>query len=92
MHERVLCQETLWEGEGVKRVRQYLQGHHPKLGKLHQGWSGPETIVERDVIKAVGTFYVLPEPPTIPVDAPKYGASDWKQDLSVYRQSLWLSK
>lgn len=23
----------------------YIEGHHPRLGDLHAGWSGPETIV-----------------------------------------------
>lgn len=89
MHERVLSQETLYEGEGIKRVRQYLQGHHPKLGKLHQGWSGPETIVERDVIKAVGRFYVEKEYPTIAKAAPRFGTGSLKEEMLVMRQALW---
>ena len=36
----------------------YIRGHHPHLGRLHWGWSGEETIVEKDVIKPVKIFMV----------------------------------
>jgi len=88
MNERVLCQETLHERDSFRRVRQYLQGHHPKLGKLHDGWSGPETIVERDVVKAVGRFYVEKQPVTIPANPPRWG-TELKTTTLAYKQSLW---
>lgn len=27
----------------------YISGSHPHLGKPHQGWSGQETIVKREI-------------------------------------------
>jgi hypothetical protein len=54
MHERfqVLGEEVLHEQGSFRRLRQYIAGWHPHLGALHFGWSGQETIVERDVILA----------------------------------------
>ena len=55
MRERlpIVGEEILHEHGCYKRIRQYLSGWHPHLGVLHFGWSGRETIVERDVISPV---------------------------------------
>jgi hypothetical protein len=47
---RVLGEEILHEQGSFRRLRQYVAGWHPHLGTLHFGWSGRETIIERDVI------------------------------------------
>ena len=52
----ILSQEVLVDRGSLKRVRQYASGHHPLLGKLHEGWSGPETIIEKDVVAPLGVF------------------------------------
>jgi hypothetical protein len=54
---------VLGELEIVRRgcfrsVRRYLAGWHPHLGRLHYGWSGQETIVERDLVSPVRLFVV----------------------------------
>lgn len=42
-----------------RRIRQYLAGWHPERGVLHFGWSGRETIVERDVISPIHPVHVV---------------------------------
>ncbi len=54
----VLDEQVLYQQGAYKRVRQYLRGWYPKLGVLHMGWQGQETIVERDVITASVRFRV----------------------------------
>jgi hypothetical protein len=34
---------------GVTIEVTWVSGFHPHLGKLHHGWSGPETIVRREI-------------------------------------------
>jgi hypothetical protein len=55
MRERlpIVGEEILHEHGCFRRIRQYIAGWHPDLGVLHFGWSGQETIVERDVISPV---------------------------------------
>jgi hypothetical protein len=48
-----LAEEVLYEKGSYRLVRQYLAGWYPLLGVLHEGWSGKETIVERDIIAPV---------------------------------------
>ncbi len=41
------------------RVRRWYAGHHPNIGgKCIRGDTGPETVVEVDVIRAVGKYWV----------------------------------
>ena len=55
MRERlpIVGEVVLHEHGSFRRIRQYIAGWHPDLGVLHFGWSGRETIVERDVISPV---------------------------------------
>jgi hypothetical protein len=68
MHERphIVGEVILHQHGCFRRVRQYLAGWHAELGALHFGWSGPETIVERDIILPARVLYAVPPP----VDAP----------------------
>lgn len=54
---RVLDRQVLEQSESgtFKREIVYIKGYHPHLGKLHNGWSGAETIVEREVFKPLLT-------------------------------------
>ena len=54
----ILSQEVLLDRGTFKRVRQYISGHHPLLGKLHEGWTGAETVIERDIVRAHKVFGV----------------------------------
>ncbi len=56
----VLDEHLLHQSGSFKRVRRWLRGHHPKLGLLSFGYTGPETIQEVDVIIAMQVFTVLP--------------------------------
>jgi hypothetical protein len=54
---QVLGEQILYQQGSFKRVKRYLKGFHPELGKLYEGLSGKETIQEKDIITPVITFY-----------------------------------
>jgi len=53
LDEQVICQSGSWQ-----RVRRWWKGIHPEVGTIVQGWSGWETVEERDRVRAVSTFVV----------------------------------
>lgn len=55
---QVLSEEELYRQGSYARVKQYVRGWHPEEGILHWGFTGKETIIERDVISPVMTFNV----------------------------------
>lgn len=57
-YPEILDEQILAQNGSYRKVKQYLKGWHPDLGKLHMGWQGKETIIERDVISPVRTFTV----------------------------------
>jgi hypothetical protein len=72
--------EVLFTDGCFSRVVFYVEGHHRELlckigDKLICGLSGPETRIAEDIIRPVGSIYVLPRPGSAP-DAgtvlPKY--------------------
>ena len=54
LDEQILCQSGSY-----KRVKRWLRGVHPKLGVIHRGYTGWETIQEVDVLVPMGTFTVV---------------------------------
>ena len=54
LDEQVICQSGSWQ-----RVRRWWRGIHPEIGTITMGWSGWETVEERDRVRAVHTFQVL---------------------------------
>jgi hypothetical protein len=54
----ILGEELLSQHGALKRVRRYLAGHHPHLGRLTMGWQGPETVIEQEVITPVSVITV----------------------------------
>ena len=54
----VLDRHILSKNKGFERQLMWIKGHHPHLGKLHYGWSGPETIVEKSIVRAARQFEV----------------------------------
>ena len=48
----VLDRHILRKSNAFESQRMWIRCHHPHLGKLHYGWSGAETIVEKSVVKA----------------------------------------
>ena len=68
----VLDDQLLQKAGSFERHRYYVRGHHPGLGLLHMGWQGKETIIEKDVIRSVRIFEVLPMQPHLPgLELPK---------------------
>lgn len=58
----ILSEEILGRSGHLLHVRKYLRGYRPDefAGRIHQGWSGIETVVEETVIETVRVFKVLP--------------------------------
>jgi len=59
----ILDERILVKHGSFMRVKRWLRGAHPHLGVINpKGWSGVETVVEVDVIKAQGFFEVREAP------------------------------
>lgn len=58
---KVLDYIVLRKQGSYSRVRIYISGWHKDLGLLHFGWSGKETVIEKDVITPIGVFYAETE-------------------------------
>lgn len=54
----VLDRQIVARHGSLERQLLYIRGHHNVLGRLHWGWQGAETIVEKDVIKPIRVFMV----------------------------------
>ena len=54
----VLDEQIVYQNGPFVRVKRWLRGVHPKLGTITYGFTGWETLVEKDIIKPSGTFYV----------------------------------
>jgi hypothetical protein len=54
----VLGEEVVYRSGSFMRIKRWLRGVHPKLGTIVHGVSGWETLVEKDVIKPLHTFYI----------------------------------
>lgn len=59
-YPEILDEQILAQNGSFKRVKRYLRGWHPDLpnARLHMGWQGRETIVEKDVITPIKTFTI----------------------------------
>jgi hypothetical protein len=54
----ILDEQVIHKNNSFVRVRRWLRGRHPELGKIIWGYTGFETIVETDVIRPSGFFEV----------------------------------
>lgn len=54
LDEKVICESGSWG-----RVRRWWRGTHAEIGTITKGWSGWETVEERDRVRAVHTFTVV---------------------------------
>lgn len=55
----LLNEVVLYESGTYRRVRQYFKGWHPELhGVFMWGLQGRETMIERDSIRPLATFFV----------------------------------
>ena len=55
----LLDEWLLYQSGSLRRVRRWYAGHHPNIGgQCIVGFTGPETVVEVDVIRAVGKYWV----------------------------------
>ncbi len=53
LDEQVICQNGSWQ-----RVRRWWRGIHAGLGTVTLGWSGWETVEERDRLRPLHVFVV----------------------------------
>lgn len=54
----ILDEHILHQQGSFLKVRMWLRGRHPNLGTIIFGLTGVETVVERDIIRPMGTFLV----------------------------------
>jgi len=54
----ILDEQIVYQDSTYLRVKRWLRGVHPNLGVITYGYTGWETVVEKDVIKSVNTFHV----------------------------------
>ena len=59
----VISEETIYQSGSFSHKRRWLRGHHPRLGVLIWGLTGPETLQEIHIVKPLFTVTVLPAPP-----------------------------
>ena len=55
----ILSRRVIRKSGCFAQVRFYLRGSHPHRGILTNGFTGPETIEEKDVIIPIKTFQVV---------------------------------
>lgn len=54
----ILDEQVVYRNGPFMRVKRWLRGVHPHLGMITHGLTGLETLVEKDVIRPINTFYV----------------------------------
>lgn len=54
LNYEILDRWVRYDSETYRAETVFVQGYHPHLGKIQQGWSGTETVVEREIIKGPG--------------------------------------
>ncbi len=86
----IVGEQVLDQSGSYRRVRRWIRGWHPELGTLMMGYTGPETVMDVDVICPLGTFYVH-EAPSLPspvdTNLPQNAASKPPLSDSAHAQS-----
>lgn len=54
----IVGEEVIHQQNSFRRVRRWIKGWHPELGLLTFGYTGPETVMEVDLIRPMGTYIV----------------------------------
>jgi len=57
----IVGEQILYSNGPFRRVRRWVKGKYPNLGRIIYGFTGWETEIEMDVIKPVRTFLVAEE-------------------------------
>ena len=55
----ILDEHIVHKNGSYKRVIRWIRGIYPKLGKIHKGLTGWETVIEEDVIVPHYSFIVV---------------------------------
>jgi hypothetical protein len=55
---KLLHEEVILQRGRLQRVRRWWHGAHPELGTIIQGWTGRETVEEKDRILPSHVFRV----------------------------------
>ena len=56
--EQILDEKVVYQNGHFQRVRRWWRGPHPEKGTITRGWTGWETVEERERILPVQTFLV----------------------------------
>jgi len=58
---QVLNRETISTHGQFVLIREYVAGRHPELGKIHFGYTGWETVIEREALVPTSLLFVEPQ-------------------------------
>ena len=58
IHPKVLDEKVVAQQGGFQRIKRWWAGVHPDKGVITKGWTGLETIEEKDKIIPIHTFAV----------------------------------
>ncbi len=61
----LLDEQVVWRQGRFQRIRRWWRGIHPERGTITQGWTGWETVEERDLILPVQVFTVGQKEPAL---------------------------
>ena len=57
-NDEILSEKIIYQKGCFRRIQRWLRGIHPQQGVIIKGYTGWETIVEKDVITPMKTFWV----------------------------------
>jgi len=58
MHPRLLDEKVIAQQGRLQRIRRWWLGIHPEKGTITKGWTGWETVEEKDKLVPMHTFVV----------------------------------
>jgi hypothetical protein len=59
--KELLDVQVVYQNGRLQRVRRWWRGIHPETGTITQGWTGWETLEEKDCIRPMHVFVVKQE-------------------------------
>jgi hypothetical protein len=81
LYRDLLDEKVIARRGRFRRTRRWWRGIHPDKGVITKGWTGWETVEEKDQIVPVRTFWVKERPPTCAIKKPQCPGSYWPTKL-----------
>lgn len=61
----ILDEEIIYENKSFRKLKRWIKGIHPELGIIVRGYTGFETLIEKEVIIPMKKYEVIEEVPPI---------------------------